>query len=409
MQITNWNDIIYRQVESDTLDYKYPLNWVKMPRHAKAKFVRHCLALANTRGGFIVVGVGEDASGHPSVYTGLTPEEAKSFDPSLVGAFINRHVDPPIDFTVERPIVDGKRYAVFVVNPFSGVPHVCNSTINDELQQGVFYIRTSDASSRPAFRASELHALIQRALRNQRALLGRMLRGLLYENNFITDESASRSHFEEERRHARDFFLARNRTDAAMPSCRLELTMAPNIYTAEKFSIRELKDATLNSIDRVAEMRYVIPAEVRKGYNASTSLRVFPPTHDKLWQLNMSGLCFYTRTIEMPDNKLDFVEITRILRAATNLTANLYTELGYTDELIRLGLRLRSCENAELVNSKGEPFPPGCRCVPRGITLNLERSAADWLSGKDVHYEHLIHSFAESFNVPDSRLAMLRK
>ncbi|MEG1980797.1 MAG: putative DNA binding domain-containing protein, partial [Victivallaceae bacterium] len=60
-----WREIIYRGVESDTLDYKYGMNWIKMSRQSKAKFVRHCLAFANTQGGCIVIGVGEDKSGHP--------------------------------------------------------------------------------------------------------------------------------------------------------------------------------------------------------------------------------------------------------------------------------------------------------------------------------------------------------
>ena len=168
-------ELIYRGVESEELDYKAAMSWTAMSRAARAKIVRHCLALANTKGGYIVIGVGEDASGHPSVYQGLTPEETHSFDPSTVGPFINRYVEPPIDLTVERPLVDGKRYAVLVVRPFRNLPHVCTASIENELQTGMFYIRTSDASSRPAFRAVEMHALIQRALRNQREALGRML------------------------------------------------------------------------------------------------------------------------------------------------------------------------------------------------------------------------------------------
>ena len=108
----DWKSIIYRGVESDELDYKAAQNWLQLPRSGKAKFVRHCLAMANTKGGYVVVGVGEDASGQPAVFTGLTPEEAQSFDPTAVGSFINRYADPQIDFTLERPVVDGKRYVV---------------------------------------------------------------------------------------------------------------------------------------------------------------------------------------------------------------------------------------------------------------------------------------------------------
>jgi predicted HTH transcriptional regulator len=35
------------------------------------------MALANTRGGYIVVGVGEDANGNPLLHTGLTEKQAR--------------------------------------------------------------------------------------------------------------------------------------------------------------------------------------------------------------------------------------------------------------------------------------------------------------------------------------------
>ena len=202
-------ELVYRAVESDTLDYKAAFCWTRMSRVQRAKIVRHCLALANTRGGHIVIGVGEDASGHPSVYQGLTREESRSFDPSTVGPFINHYVEPPIDFTIERPLIDGKRYAVFVIRPFRSLPHVCTCAIENELQTGVFYIRTTDASSRPAYRAIEMQGLIQRALRNQREELGRMLRGILYENRANTENGSAADEFREAANHAVMFFKRR--------------------------------------------------------------------------------------------------------------------------------------------------------------------------------------------------------
>ena len=211
-------ELIYRGVESEELDYKAAMSWTAMSRAARAKIVRHCLALANTKGGYIVIGVGEDASGHPSVYQGLTPEETHSFDPSTVGPFINRYVEPPIDLTVERPLVDGKRYAVLVVRPFRNLPHVCTASIENELQTGMFYIRTSDASSRPAFRAVEMHALIQRALRNQREALGRMLRGILYESRDTVRQGADLSEFRDAVSHAQLFFKRRKSPPPGVPA-----------------------------------------------------------------------------------------------------------------------------------------------------------------------------------------------
>ena len=71
----DWEKIIKRGVESDELDYKAAQNWNKLSRTGRAKFARHCMALANTKGGYVVVGVGEDDSGKPSLFTGLTDEE----------------------------------------------------------------------------------------------------------------------------------------------------------------------------------------------------------------------------------------------------------------------------------------------------------------------------------------------
>ena len=48
----NWEDIIRRSVESDELDYKAAQNWNKLSRTGRAKFARHCMAMANTKGGY---------------------------------------------------------------------------------------------------------------------------------------------------------------------------------------------------------------------------------------------------------------------------------------------------------------------------------------------------------------------
>mgnify|MGYP000114474638 CR=1 FL=1 len=275
-------ELVHRGVESDVLDYKAALCWTKMTRQAKGKIVRHCLALANTKGGCIVIGVGEDASGHPSVYMGLSREEVHSFDPTTVGQFVNRYVEPPIEFTIERPVVDGRRYAIFMVRPFRTLPHVCTSSIEGELQTGVFYIRTPDASSRPAYRAIEMQMLIQRALRNQR--------GILYENRMSAEE-ASDEEFKAAVANAAVFFKRRKNPPAGVPSLLVNLTVTPPSFHSEAFSLSALRRAVDAALPSLPTPEFLDSDELRKAYVTNTSLRALSRKEPRMWQVFKSGLC----------------------------------------------------------------------------------------------------------------------
>ena len=64
--------VVRRGIESDELDYKAAQSWTELPKSGRGKIVRHLIALANTKGGYLVIGVGEDRAGKPAVYTGVT-------------------------------------------------------------------------------------------------------------------------------------------------------------------------------------------------------------------------------------------------------------------------------------------------------------------------------------------------
>ncbi len=401
----DWSGLVYRGVESDELDYKAPLNWTKMSRAARAKIARHCLALANTKGGYLVIGVGEDDSGHPSVYMGLNREEAHSFDPSKVGPFINQHVEPPIDFTIERPLVDGKRYAIFVIRPFTTVPHVCANGVEGELQQGVFYIRTSDAASRPAVRASELHMLIQRALRNQREVLGRMLRGILYENRDATDRSGA--HFEDELANIRHYFNHRRPGRGDVVLC--EFAVIPGVYDAERFGFNALRRAADNSRTLRPDGYLFDSGEMTETYTTNTALRFFPEKQQKLFQIGKNGLFAYFEQLAAPGRELSLAHLVRLFATLTDFVGKLYTELGVYEETLELTLTLGNTSELKLIADAPPPsrraaatavLPSGV-CRIDDIKIKLRRSAADLASGRDAHAARLIHETGERFNLPE--------
>ena len=398
---TDWRSILFRGVESDELDYKAAQNWHKLSRAGRAKFVRHCIAMANTKGGYVVVGVGEDASGQPTLYTGLTEEESSSFDPTDVGNFINRFADPAIDFTIERPVIDGKRYAVFVIRRFRNIPHVCTSSCENELMLGTFYIRTPDASSRPAYRSSEIHALIQRAMRNQREMLGRMLRGILYEDHSM-QENYQQSHFAEEISHAWNFFCKHN-DRIPRNSFRFSLAVTPSEYIAEKFSLSELKKHVQEAFLLFPDPVFMTAEDWKNAYFTNVSLRMLSPDRNRCWQLYQSGLFYFAGRFPLNGGGVSYRLLLQLLAEAVKFLAQLYDLLGYSEDLLELQISIRDTENIPLTDIplRTDDFEFICR-IPE-IAFKVERSAADLSASPSAHAAYLIKKCCERFNLPEGR------
>ncbi len=394
-------ELIYRGVESEYLDYKSAFNWNTIPRVAKAKIVRHCLALANTKGGCIVIGVGEDASGHPSVYTGLTPEEAHSFDPSTVGTFLHEYAEPAIDFTIERPEIDGKRYAVFVIRPFAALPHVCTRGIEHELQTGVFYIRTSSASSRPAYRAIEMQQLVRRALRNQREELGRMLRGILYENRSVP--GASGEEFRALLEDDRVFFKRRKKPPPDVPSLLLDFAVIPPDFQPERYPLSRIRSAFQEAWPSFGAVKFLRETELEKCYLTNIALRSFPEKEFYFWQFYQNGMFHLLGFLPIPGGVLAWRQLADILAGTVGLLGRIYAELGMMDEMLSLELTLSQTENTFLTAPQGGRFE--CR-IPE-IEISMRRTAADLASGGGEHASRLLHGIAERYNLPEDELRIL--
>ncbi len=409
LQGRDWRNIVYRGIESEELDYKASVNWFKLSRIGKAKFARHCMALANTKGGYIVVGVAQDRSGRPCVYTGVGHQQSKTFDPSDVGNVINRYSDPPLDFEIERPIVDGKRYVIFVIKRFALTPHVCSMSCETELQQGVFYIRTPDASSRPAYKASEVHAIIQRALRNQRELLGRMLRGILYESKDFFDPE-SKNEFIEQVRNSKLVFDKLKRNFRQSSGVVLEISVFPPDYSIEKFSTSQIKNALKNAEPSSIESSFGSASADRDAYMTNVAFRVISNAESYFMQAFKSGLLHFIHLLPSPRSKIDFQELAKLISDAFRFLGRYYYELGYAEELIDIKIKLKGVEGVSLHDPGEDDGESGkqftCR-IPE-IDVKLQRSAADLISGMAGHSIRALDEICERFNLPDGRLEKLR-
>ena len=93
-------EILLQDYESKDLDYKCPCQWDEKDKKACCEIVKDILAMANTLGGYIVIGVSEQDSGFK--WEGLSPEQAKSFETSRLNRFVQNYADPPINTFLKK-------------------------------------------------------------------------------------------------------------------------------------------------------------------------------------------------------------------------------------------------------------------------------------------------------------------
>lgn len=395
----DFEELIYRQMESDTLDYKAHQSWNDMGAAGRGKFIRHLAAFANTHGGVLVVGVGEDSSGCPCDYTGLTDTESRSFDPTAVGAYVNACVEPPIDFTLERPLVRGKRYAVFIVRPFTTLPHVCSRSVENELQSGVFYIRTPDASSRPARRAFEMHSLIQRALRNQRELLAKMIRGILYENRDADasgDDSGVRSEPQSDDIFASSlaYFRRRRTPRSGEPAVLAQYYVALDCGT--DFSPERIRAA---AVAAAGEGEFIAADEVRSANPGNMAIRYLDREAPRMFQLFRRAWIYQVEYVPVAGTELAAVGMAEKIAAFCRFVGAFYRELGLEQSLLEL--------TVEVSGLAGSAIRYGDRVFPAllpQIKSRIVRSAADIGGDESGYTSRLLRDFGEGFGLPDAIL-----
>src|SRR5579872_2425408 len=158
--------------ENEFVDAKGPMTWDGAD--TSASLAKDIAAFANSKdGGIIVIGKSENADGSYS-FVGMTPEEAGSFDTTIVGQWINARFAPPIRLACHRAEYRGRPFIVIAIQEFGDIPAICIKSYQEQanprnhvLREGTVYIRNQNAESKPVMTDDELRTLIGLATRKR--------------------------------------------------------------------------------------------------------------------------------------------------------------------------------------------------------------------------------------------------
>jgi hypothetical protein len=169
--------IIERNCESKSLDYKGPMSWDTKDKKSCCGLVKDILAIANTEGGYVVIGVAEKDEGFELV--GVTSEQAGTYESTALCQFIQKYSDPPINVRVQKVSHKEKNLVILEIPRFKDTPHICQKDIPEALADRTLYVRTDNNESAPIKSSSDFRALIENAIRNRTDSLLTSFRAIL--------------------------------------------------------------------------------------------------------------------------------------------------------------------------------------------------------------------------------------
>jgi len=165
------------QGETAETDFKGPIAFDAEHEPAIAEDI---IAIANSGGGRLFIGV-DDKTHEPM---GLTPEQARSFDRTNVGDFLNGKVEPEPQFSSGLFPFEGKTIGHIEVLAFTDSPHVLADQLqfrdpNRTKRPGDILVRRSSAQTVRIQSADDMRAFMQRALAARSEYLLSQMRQLL--------------------------------------------------------------------------------------------------------------------------------------------------------------------------------------------------------------------------------------
>jgi hypothetical protein len=428
--------ILRRGYESKELDYKGPTSWDETTKNLCCGLVKDILGMANTGGGFIVIGVAELATGFS--WDGLTPGQLASFDTSRVNRFLQNYAEPPVNALLRKVEDAGKYFVVIEVPPFPDTPHLCGKEYPNVLSAPTLYIRTDNNETAPVRSSADYRLVLERAVRNRSDALLTSFRSILKFEAGPPPTTAT-DDFRRQRAGAIGAFEELNPLKNTACAGFFETTVFPTSFDPARFPLNTLRAAAERGhVDfRGWPFLFIHPNRPDATYTIADGLETFVNTTDfagnalvQFWRLQQSGF-FYQRTtmvpMTMPSNAVslqslgqkhdgtvvcvvDFRETAIYIAEAIHCLTRLYMGLLDDDDEVSFFCRLVGTRGRVLVSAGRSSMPLGDRyeCRIPEIEIARRHSLGDWRAGLITHCVEAAAEVYQRFNWPNPNLSAAR-
>jgi schlafen family protein len=411
--------VIHRNYESKSLDYKGPIGWSAQDKKACCELTKDIMAMANTDGGYIVIGVSEEETGFR--LDGLAPEQAGTFESSQICRFVQNYADPPVNVRVMKIIHQGLLFVVLEIPRFSDTPHLCQKTFPDVLRERELYVRTDNNESAPIKSSSDFRALIETSIRNRTDSLLSSFRAIL--GGSAAGEIASPSDEERFRGQidaARAQFSLLNPLGGKSYDYYIETVFEPTTFDKYRFVTNRLESAAQHAhIDFVGWPFLFFPSTRRELLSQTDEgIEVLISTTDfanqdilDYWRLNESGL-FYKReltpTLNMPPATTSAPRILWQFAEAIYCLSRLYEWLLSDSDLITLYITIHGTRGRTLVWQEKGFYHRTYQANRPQIEARATHTLAEWRAGLEDHAVGLSREVFRFFQLDNPDEAMMR-
>jgi hypothetical protein len=187
---------------------------------------------------------------------------------------------------------------------------------------------------------------VQRALRNQRALLGRMLRGILYENRQLSAPDVEQW-YREQVRHSRHL-LAKLGLEAEAGGIAAEIVSFPGQVNEQRFTHSELRQAVQEAGYTFRQHAFAPVNGDAETYTTNVSLRHCGQHPVLYWQAFQSGLFHHRTRLAVHRGRLAYLDLVHYASEAVFFLGQFYSTLGCDEDLITVELILSQTEKVRL-------------------------------------------------------------